>query len=282
MTQAQFTGVLTRPSGRNTGLLNALERRGWSMLECPALEIREVFAGTTPVPSPECFDLVVFVSRAAVTGYHSQLSNAAVSLTSSDSCIEWPIRTRAACMGPVTAGAIRRVFGNQVSIIHPDGAQAQDSESLWPLLLELEQPLEKVLIVRGQDGRDWLSQRLIERNVQVTLHQAYQRQVAQWPQEIHLALLTLAQKNIHPTWLLTSPHGLDAIFNNLQSSGLIDWFGKCPMVLTHERLRPQLSKLLDRPSTQLETVMASPEDEVILACFEQIARQHRASLPSRL
>lgn len=282
MTQAQFTGVLTRPSGRNTGLLNALERRGWSVLECPALEIRAVFAEAAPVPRPESFDLVVFVSRAAVTGYHSQLSSAMASHASSDTGVEWPIPTRAACMGPVTAGAIRRVFGNQVTIIHPDAAQAQDSESLWPLLLELEQPLQKVLIVRGQDGRDWLSQRLIERGVQVTLHQAYQRQVAQWPQEIHLALLSLAQKNIHPTWLLTSPHGLDAIFNNLQSSGLIDWFGKCPMVLTHERLRPQLSKLLERPSAQLETVMASPEDEVILACFEQIARQHRAVLPSRL
>lgn len=263
MAQTPLTAILTRPAGRNTFVMNGLLRRGWCVEECPALEIREVFADVVEVPRPEAFDLIVFVSRAAVTGYQSQLSQ--------DATFVWPLATLTACMGPVTAASIRRAFGESVTVVHPEADRAQDSEALWPLLIDLEKPLKKVLIVRGQDGREWLSERLKQRGLSVTLHQAYSRQVALWPQSLCEQFLALQRKGIFPAWLLTSPHGVEAIFKNLKMLGLTDWFARSSFVLTHERLRPLLEKLLSQAIVSSRIVIASPEEEVILLGFEQLA-----------
>lgn len=262
MAQTQTTAILTRPAGRNTGVMNGLLRRGWCVKECPALEIREVLADAVEVPRPEAFDLIVFVSRAAVTGYQSQLSQ--------DATFVWPQSTLTACMGPVTAASIRRVFGESVPVVHPEADRAQDSEALWPLLVGLEQPIEKVLIVRGQDGREWLSQRLEQRGLRVTLYQAYTRQVALWPQSLCEHFLGLQRLETLPVWLLTSPHGIEAIFKNIQTLGLTEWFARSRFVLTHARLRPLLEKLLGQSIVDSRVVVASPEDEVILLGFEQL------------
>lgn len=263
MEQTQPTAILTRPAGRNTFVMNALLRRGWCVHECPALDIRQVFADTVDVPRPEAFDLIVFVSRAAVTGYQSQLSQ-------NDPYV-WPKSTLTACMGPVTAASIRRAFGETVSVLHPEANLAQDSEALWPLLIALEQPLKKILIVRGQDGREWLSQRLQQRGSSVTIHQAYSREVALWPQALCERFSALHHNGVLPAWLLTSPHGVEAIYKNLKTLGLTDWFAQSRFVMTHGRLKPLLEKLLNQSMAAHQSVIASPEDEVVLAGFEQLS-----------
>jgi len=265
MGQPQHTAILTRPVGRNTFVMNGLVQRGWSVMECPALDIREVIEGTSEVPRPEFFDLVVFVSRAAVTGYHSQLV--------AQGGVDWPLTTRVACMGPATAGVIHEVFGDGLSVLHPTSGLAQDSESLWPILMALEHPVKRVLIGRGQDGRTWLSQRLSQVGAKVVLHQVYRRQPAQWPDELNGHLLALSRQTLPPIWLLTSPHGVEAICKNLDALGLLEWFAHSSFVLTHERLKPMLGKLLKKDVFDTaQCVVASPEDDVILAGFERISR----------
>lgn len=256
----QPTAILTRPAGRNTSVMHGLLRRGWQVEECPALEIREIVE--VQAPRPECFDLIVFVSRAAVAGYQHQLG-----LDSTDS---WPSGTLAACMGPTTASAIRRTFGEAVPILHPEPDLSQDSEALWPLLTALNPVPGRVLIVRGQDGREWLSQRLRERGASVTVHQAYSRQVARWPESLCHKLLQFQVQSVSPAWLLTSPHGVEAILKNIEALGLKDWFASSRFVLTHERLKPLLVKLLNRPPEKLVSIVTNPEDDVILAAFEKL------------
>jgi uroporphyrinogen-III synthase len=157
--------------------------------------------------------------------------------------------------------------------VHPEADRAQDSEALWPLLVELEISPKKVLIVRGQDGREWLSERLKQRGLSVTLHQAYSRQVALWPQALCEQFLALQRKGVFPVWLLTSPHGVEAVFKNLSMLGLTDWFARSSFVLTHERLRPLLEKLLNQVIVSSRIVIASPEEEAILLGFEQLIPQ---------
>lgn len=265
MGQPQHTAILTRPVGRNTIVRRGLIQRGWSVIECPALDIREVMEGAGEVPRPELFDLVVFVSRAAVTGYHSQLV--------AQGGVDWPLATRVACMGPVTAGVIHKVFGDGLSVLHPSPGLAQDSESLWPILMALEHPVKHVLIVRGQDGRDWLSRHLSQAGAKVVFHQVYRRQPAQWSDALNEHLLTLGRQTHPPTWLLTSPHGVEAIYKNLEALGLLEWFAHSSFVLTHERLKPLLDNLLGQSVFDTtRCVVASPEDDVILAGFDRISR----------
>ena len=267
MAHLRPTAILTRPAGRNTVLMQALGQAGWPLLECSALEIQSVpMMPASVVPHPEAFDLVVFVSRAAVAGYQHQLPED----------YSWPQQVMAACMGPVTAGAVRRTFGAGLTVLHPEGAASQDSEALWPLLLAQQRLPRKVLILRGQDGREWLSEKLLALGVTVTVQQVYQREVASWPDPLCVSLRQLAAEGRQAVWLLTSAHGIQAIVQKLSDLKLLIWFEQCAFVVTHERLRSVLAKALGRELGQLCLEVASPEDEAIVLCFDQIfARLNR-------
>ena len=256
------TAILTRPAGRNTALAQALGAAGWPILECPALEIQSVpLLPALVAPRPEEFDLVVFVSRAAVAGYKQQLPQG----------YQWPRLVQAACMGPVTAGAVRRAFGADVTVLHPEGAASQDSEALWPLILAQQALPRSVLILRGQDGREWLSEKLVALGVAVTVQQTYQREVASWPETLCVSLSTLATEGRQVVWLLTSAHGIQAIAQKLGDLKLLTWFEQSAFVLTHERLLSVLAKALGCEGGQLCHAVASPEDEAIVLCFDQIS-----------
>ena len=258
------TAILTRPAGRNTVLACELARLGWPVLECPALEIQTAWVPpNAEIPRLEDFDLVVFVSRAAVSGYLSQDPERG----------SWPEGVVAACMGPVTAAAIVRAYGTGLTVLHPEGAASQDSEALWPLLLAQKVLPQRVLILRGQDGREWLGEKLTNVGAAVTVHQAYQREVAPWPQQLCDALRTLALSGSQPVWLLTSTHGITALTAKLKELNLIPWFCSSVFVLTHERLKPILAKALGLDAQHLRQVLASPDDAALVLCFAQISQQ---------
>ncbi len=261
MPDAAPIAVLTRPAGRNTDVMHALVRRGWIVHECPALEIHSAaIALDHDIPDPKHFDLVVFVSRAAVTGFTTQLGQNFV----------WPSGVRVACMGPTTALAIERAWPMVPNILYPDAEKSRDSEALWPLLQAQTTPLRKVLIVRGQDGRDWLSDKLNSRGVEVLTHQAYERVRADWSAETVARFRAWAGASTQVVWLLTSGHGITSVGLQLQSLGLLDWFRSGQFVLTHERLVQTLTKVVGGDPAALQVHLCQPEDPKIVLCFDQI------------
>ena len=258
------SAILTRPAGRNTALASELRDRGWPVFECPALEIQSVpLSNSAQAPQAKDYDLVVFVSRAAVTGYRHQVSPDFV----------WPAPVQAACMGPVTASAIRRVFGSGVKILHPEGAASQDSEALWPLILEQHPSPHRVLVLRGQDGREWLGERLRQLGAQVTVWQTYERTVATWSVSVQDYLGGLAKQGTRAAWLLTSAHGVQAVAHKIKALGLRSWFQENGFVLTHERLLSILLKELNMGQEDVRTVIGTPDDSSIVLCFDQLLNQ---------
>jgi uroporphyrinogen-III synthase len=180
-------------------------------------------------------------------------------------------------MGPVTAGAVQRAFGADLHVLHPEGASSQDSEALWPLILAQPTLPRRVLILRGQDGREWLSEKLAALGIAVTVQQTYQREVAAWPEPLCASLVALAAAGGQTVWLLTSGHGIQALVQKLAELKLLAWFERSAFVLTHERLRSVLGKALEREFGQLCHAVASPEDEAIVLCFDQIVEQLKRS-----
>jgi len=229
--------------------------------ECPALEIHTAaVAQAHDIPDPKRYDLVVFVSRAAVIGFSTQLGPSFV----------WPSAVRVGCMGPATALAIERAWPTVSNILYPDAESARDSEELWPLLQVLTTPLKKVLIVRGQDGRDWLSERLSSRGVEVSTHQAYERVQAAWSGDTVANFQEWGRASTKVVWLLTSGHGITSIALQLQDLGLLDWFRSGQFVLTHERLVQTLAKAVGGDPAELQVHLCLPEDPKIVLCFDQI------------
>lgn len=252
--------VLTRPPGRNDTLAQKLTASGWQVQVAPALTIvtRSLPQGERPL-APDAFDLVVFVSAPAVVGFLAQQGG---------TCI-WPAATMAACVGVATAQAVRDAFGASVHVLHPGNASSQDSEALWSMISELPVKPRHVLIVRGQDGRDWLAGQCAKAGMSVTLHEAYCRECATWSQHSLSTFHQWSRSNVWPVWLLTSPHGIAAVAQQLEHAGLREWGRRCRYIVTHPRLVDVAHAGLAPEAGVLQIRVSRSDEASILSCFEQ-------------
>jgi len=252
--------VLTRPAGRNEALAQKLQDAGWVVATAPALRIetRVLQNGEQP-PRLGDFDLVIFVSAPAVTGLMAQYAGVC----------EWPIQTMAACVGVATARAIHSTFGDSVRIISPQAADLQDSEGLWAVIATLPVRPQRILIVRGQDGRDWLATKLAEEGACVVLHAAYIRELVTWSEQARSTFKDWASASRGAVWLLTSPHGIQAVFDQMESANLLEWGRQCEYVVTHPRLAELVANRLGNPVYSAQIQVVRSDEASILSCFDK-------------
>jgi len=148
--------VVTRPRELAPAFAELLERRGARALVFPAIEIQ-------PLPRPAAlgrvaqFDLVVFVSPSAVRVALSGLS--------------WPRGVAVAAIGSGTKRELERA-GMAVVIAPAAGA---DSEALLAMPQMQHVAGKRVLIVRGDGGRELLGESLAARGVRVQYAECYRR-----------------------------------------------------------------------------------------------------------
>jgi uroporphyrinogen-III synthase len=259
----QRIAVLTRPQGRNEVLATRLEAAGWSSQCLPALEIQPLAVDDAALPLPQDFDLVVFVSGNAARLYLNQLQ------TRTDlGC--WPVSVPAATVGPFSAQALKASewFGANTTVLHPDAsASNHDSEALWNVLGQEEIKPERVLIVRGTQGRDWLVERFSENSAQVRCYAVYRRVPAPWSAHTVELLRTWAAEDVFPTWLLTSSESVLAIENALKQLGLVLWWARCRFVVTNPKLQQRLQTSLAGARTAAMVKVCLPVDDSIFNAF---------------
>ncbi|MFM0355409.1 fused uroporphyrinogen-III synthase HemD/membrane protein HemX [Paraburkholderia nemoris] len=207
--KAAFTVVITRPAGQSNELIAQLAAAGIDVLDFPLIDIAPV---TDEAPlraalaSLERYALVVFVSPNAVD--HAFARSDAI----------WPHALPIGVVGPGSVQALVRhgVAAPAYTIISPPSAPEEDtarfdSEGLFAAIdtalgaTSLEG--KRVLIVRGDGGREWLADRLREAGAEVETVAAYRRLVPEptiggWAR-VH-ALLAGAPH----AWLLTSSEGV--------------------------------------------------------------------------
>lgn len=232
--QAGAIAVLTRPAGQAAGLAARLAQAGWQACVWPALELTALEADRVPLPQE--YDLVIFVSGNAVRFYTDQLAARQPEGT------VWPLGVPAATVGPASAGAVGATLGAAVEVVRPPAdAAAFDSEALWGELLRRGLTRGRVLIVRGGEGaagqgRGWLAQRLAEAGADVSLHAAYRRRPAPWPQARAQRIHEWCARGVHPVWLLSSRQGVEAVYANLGQEFALDAWRGCRLVVPHERI----------------------------------------------
>ena len=88
----------------------------------------------------------------------------------------WPDGVRAASIGPGTSAALLRLGVPAAQLVEPDRGAAQfDSEALWERLAGDDWRGARVLLVRGDGGREWLADTLRARGAEVAAVCAYRR-----------------------------------------------------------------------------------------------------------
>jgi len=256
---AQPIAVLTRPAERNTAIASELIKCNWRVLEAPALRIEPIALDGRVPPDPDCFDLVVFVSRSAVLAYRNQLPAHFV----------WPARCVVATVGQSTANAVQDAFGTDTQVIYPKGDLA-DSESLWMLLQPHMASISRVLVVRGVAGREWLIDQMQQLGLKVVSHAVYLSQANCLDQSTASALKHCAQGEVKVVWLFTSLRSLDSVVEQIEQLKLVDWFVQCEFVLTHSRFLPALQKFAQksqRKPIELGVKISKPDDKSIVTCI---------------
>ncbi|MBK9218969.1 MAG: uroporphyrinogen-III synthase [Uliginosibacterium sp.] len=160
--------VLTRPLGQADALAAQLRAQGATVRQFPVTEILPL-ADTTALQALGerlgAFSLAFFVSANAVRQTCAVLP-----------AVRWPAGIRLATVGPASARALREAGFNEV--LYP--LQSQDTEGVLALAEFQAEAVagRKVLILRGDGGRELLAESLRARGAVVEYQPCYQRQCA--------------------------------------------------------------------------------------------------------
>lgn len=218
--------VVTRPAAQAAAWVADLRRADVDAVPLPLIDIAPP---ADPAPVDRAwhdlvqFALVFFVSANAVQHFFALRPPGAA----------WPAGTRAGAPGPGTASALRAQGLPPAAVVEPaDDAPQFDSEALWARLQHEPWTGRRVLVVRGENGREWLAAQLGAAGAEVTAVAAYVR-AAPAPGAAGLALLAAARAAPGDTlWLFSSSEAV----RHLQAL----WGGTAPAgaraLATHPRI----------------------------------------------
>lgn len=248
--QAVLSGrhvVVTRPAAQAQGLASAIRAHGGTAVLFPVLAIANVAqpqALLALAAHIDDFELAVFVSPNAVD------KALGVIRTQRD----WPGHVAVATMGKSSERALQR-FGID-NVIAP--RERFDSEALLalPALAPARVRGKRIVIFRGDGGRDLLGQTLSARGAVVEYVTCYHRSR---PDLNPAPLLDLWARHALDAMTVTSSEGLRNLFDMVGPAGQT-WLRETPTFLPHERIAEEARRLgLQR------VIPTAPGDEGVIA-----------------
>lgn len=217
--------IVTRPAAQAAPWVAALRAAGVDAVALPLIDIAPV---DDPAPLRQAWSelasyaLVMFVSANAVEHFFAARPAGAA----------WPPGTLAGSPGPGTSAALRAAGVGDALVEPAPDAPAFDSEALWARLQARDWTGRRALIVRGEDGRDWLAQVLRVRGAAVDFVAAYRR-CAPVPDADGRALLAVAQAQpAGHAWLFSSS---EAVARLRALAPAADWAAALALA-THGRI----------------------------------------------
>ncbi len=200
------TVVITRPLAQAGPLAGRLAAAGRPVVLLPLLEICPLDDAApllAALAELGAYAMVAFVSPNAIDAAFSHIS-------------AWPGAVAVAVMGDGSRAALAAhgVTPATATIISPLDAACSDSEHLLKTLDLDALRGRRVLIVRGENGRELLAEGLRAAGVLVTLVAAYRRSVPRLTAALGATLrVLLAQEN---DWIVTSSEALRGLVGLLQ------------------------------------------------------------------
>jgi uroporphyrinogen-III synthase len=249
MSQRPLAGrgiVVTRPREQAAGLARRIEEAGGVPLVFPAIEIRNVQdlgAVLAIIDRLDEFDFAIFISPNAV---HKAMNLVAARRGG------WPDRLRAAAVGK---GSRQALVGHGIAqVLAPAGAA--DSEALLALPELQEVAGRRIVIFRGEGGRELLASILAERGAKVEYAECYRR--ARPDADTGPLLAAWARGAVHAV-TVSSGDGLANLFEMLGKLGQ-QWLRATPVFVPHARVAEVAARLGLR-----QALVAGPGDEEVMA-----------------
>jgi uroporphyrinogen-III synthase len=223
----------TRPIHQQADLTQMLQRDGAQLLSFPAIEIESVAVGPAQQQLAQSigdYDILLFVSRNAVEGAFRFID-----------CRLLQPATRFGVIGSATRSALATALTDARFRLDDCllAGEPYSSETLLqsPALGQVDG--KRILILRGQQGRNLLGDELIQRGASVEYAEVYRRAIPKQGNDVFDRLVAPA----FPTLvILTSNegmHNLVKLVNESESQALF----RVPWILISERMRESAQKL---------------------------------------
>jgi uroporphyrinogen-III synthase len=231
--------LVTRPGERAGNLARLIERAGGRAHLVPAIEIEDL-----PAPPAlgelESFDLAVFVSPTAAAKVMARVK-------------AWPQRLRAAAVGGGTRRELER--HGVANVISPQSGA--DSEALLAVAEMRQVAGKRIVIFRGDGGRELLGDTLRSRGARVEYAACYRRARPRAPR--------LWKEDEVDAITVSSSQGLANLFEVLDPAFL----RARPLFVPHPRVAESA-----RARAVREVVLAGPSDEEMLDRLVAYFRHH--------
>ena len=242
--------VVTRPALQATSLAEMIQSAGGRPILFPVLEILDT-ADLAPlidaVGRLDRFDLAIFISPNAVLRAMNQVVARR----------NWPAGLRAAAVGKGSVKELKRFGITEVLV----PTRSFDSEGLLALP-ELQQiDGWRVVIFRGDGGRELLGDTLAGRGADVEYVECYRRAR---PRADVAPLLRAWARNEVDAVTVTSSEGLRNLFEMLGKLGQ-SWFLRTPLLAPHPRIAAAARELGCR-----HVVETAPGDEGLMDALLQL------------
>ncbi len=248
--------LVTRPAGQASHLAEALTRLGATPVLFPVLAILDV-ENLQPLLSMatrlEEFDFAIFISPNAVCKALDQILARRT----------WPEKTRIATIGKSSEAELARYgLGD---ILAP--RDRFDSEALLELLELQDVQGQKVLIFRGDGGRELLGDSLTARGAKVEYVECYRRAKPEHDVEPLMKLWSNGQLD---AITLTSSEGLRNFYEMIGKLGQT-WLRKTPVFVPHARIAEGADEL-----GLASVTVTGPGDDGLIAGLLQHFRTHES------
>ncbi len=242
--------LVTRPAGQAQGLMDKLAALGARPLHFAAVEIVEPhdIAGLKAVVADlAAFDWAIFISPNAVTRAFNLMQGWGQA---------WPPKVRMAAIGRGSARELQRLGFRDILV--PEGRF--DSESLLSMSPLQDMQDQRVVVFRGEGGRELLGDTLAARGARVRYAECYRRAA---PSADISGLLRAWARHGLDAVIVTSVEGLHHLYDALGQVGR-QWLTKTPLVVVGTRQRDACRALgLQGPLI----VAAGADDETLIAAL---------------
>jgi uroporphyrinogen-III synthase len=238
--------VVTRPREQAAGLAALIEGAGGRAFLYPAIEIEDLSdpaAALHAIENLQQFDLAIFVSPTAVRKAFELIQKTHAT---------WPAGLRAAAVGQGSRDELHR-YGIQTAVAPESGA---DSEALLALPELASVAGKRIVIFRGEGGREVLGDTLAARGAKVEYAACYRR--ARPRIDVGPLLSAWAPGAVHAV-TVSSATGLGNLVAMLGEPGKA-LLGGTPVFVPHRRVAEEALRLGVR-----SPVLAGPADAEMMA-----------------
>ena len=255
--------IVTRPASAGKRLFDRVIEQGHRALWWPAFDIDaapDVERARETLARLAGYDLAIFVSIHAVRAARPLLDGA------------WPSGTMIGAVGASTRAAIEAELQPDPSLIvmaHDEDQQA-GSEAFWRAWQASARGARRVLVLRAEDGRNWLSERFAEHGAQVDTVAVYSRHVRQVSVAERQQLQHWIAANERPAIIFSSTEAVAALDQQVDATGQA-WLRTGAAIACHPRIAEQLSS-----NGYARVINATFDDESIVAKLESIGIEPQA------